>query len=215
MENRFQINTLYNLFIERYLQNLSLYSVPVNTTCGIHIGQVKGIMERCNLHIFNLCISDKKLNFMLLVKTFKDIVKTLPHKDRVELADEIGIDLENDDPKYISNLERKCTAFAEVQNIIDIQDFDVGYCKAPEGRNILLQVINLGNAESNCALQSIMNVMNKRYVPDELINNKLKITNKPWFMVVVFIILLIFVIGICLLKRKINLRYKYGSFLYV
>ncbi|APG58230.1 putative F9 protein [BeAn 58058 virus] len=58
-----QINTLYNLFINRYLQNLSLYSIPVNTTCGIHIGEVSGVIERCKINIVNVCISNKKNEF--------------------------------------------------------------------------------------------------------------------------------------------------------
>ncbi|APG58229.1 protein F9 [BeAn 58058 virus] len=156
------------------------------------------------------------MNFMLLVRTFNDIVNMMPEKDKIELADEIGIDLNNsNDHNYISNLERKCTASADIENVIDIQKFNIGYCKAPEGKTIQLQVVNSGTAEANCAIQTIMKSMNKRYIPDNLINNKLKIPNITWIVLISSICLIIFIIGVCLLRRKINFRYRYGNYLYV
>ncbi|AUI80593.1 S-s bond formation pathway protein [White-tailed deer poxvirus] len=213
-ENQVKINTLYNLFVDRYLQNLSLYSVPVNTTCGIHVGEIRGVFNRCKLRIINRCLNNPKLSFVILVKTFKDIVNTLPQKEREELADEIGIDLKNDDVSYVSELERRCNASADVNNIINVETFDVGNCSAPEDKYILLQIINSGTAEANCGLNAVMNALNKRYVPDPTIYNSLPFS-KPWFIIGSVIICFIFILGICSIKRKISYKYKYSPYLYV
>ncbi|AOA32982.1 S-S bond formation pathway protein [Goatpox virus Pellor] len=216
MENHFQVDTLYNLFIERYLQNLSLYSVPVNTTCGIHISEIKGTLKGCKLKIINLCIDDKELSFYLLIKTFKEFANTLSQNEKYELANEVGIDLDNQDKNYIPEIIRKCTSTSTVTNVIDIQTFDIGECIAPNGKNILLQIINSGTSEANCVMNTIMKSMSNRYTINNYIDNRIPFINDVhWFIFFVLIIFIIFLLGLCSIKRKINIKYKYGSFLYV
>ncbi|AAL69760.1 SPV021 hypothetical protein [Swinepox virus] len=215
MENPVRINTLYNVFVERYIENLSIYSIPINSTCGIHIGEIKGTFKRCFLKILNMCINDKELSFNILIKTLKDVTSTLSQKEKEELSKEIGIDILNNDPKYVPEIIRNCSSSADVTNIIDIQTLDVGKCIAPYDKQILLQIVNSGTAEANCVMNSIMNSMNRRYIDNANIYNYLNLTNRPWFIFSIIIIAIIFVIGICSIKRRIGIKYKYGTFLYV
>ncbi|ABQ43497.1 hypothetical protein [Tanapox virus] len=209
-----RVNTLYDLFIEKYLQRLSLHSVPTNINCGIHIGEVNGELKRCNLRIINKCLNNPRLSFILMIESFLEVIDTLPEREKKEIADELGIDI-NAGSKIISELERKCNASSDVNNIINIQSFNAGNCIAPENTYILLQVINTGSAESNCGLEAILKSMNKRYIQENKIINKLPLSEKPWFIICVVVIFMVFVIAISSLRRKIGFRYKYGSFLYV
>ncbi|QAV42275.1 M019L [Myxoma virus] len=215
MEPTAQLNTLYTLFVKRYLHNLSLYTTPVNATCAIHIGEIRGVFERCKLQVLNFCSSNKELSFKLLVKTFREISEILPDKERDALAKEIGIDLTKADDDPNQDVVRNCNASSDINNVIDIQKFDAGYCVAPENKHILLQIVNSGSAEANCVISSIVRATNKRALPDEFVNNRLRVSNRPWFIVFAVFVLIVFVICVCSIKRKINLKYRYGSFLYV
>ncbi|AAR07381.1 24L [Yaba monkey tumor virus] len=214
MEEIQRVNTLYNLFVERYLQRLSSHSVPTNISCGIHIGEVKGELKRCNLRIINKCLNNPRLSFILMIESLLEVIDKLPEREKNEIANEIGIDIHSN-PEIISKLERKCNASSDVNNIINIQSFDTGNCIAPENTYILLQVINTGSAESNCGLESILRSINKKYIQKNKIINKPSLTEKPWFIICFVIIFTVFVIVISSLKRKIGFRYRYGSFLYV
>ncbi|AST09238.1 substrate for poxvirus S-S bond formation pathway [Murmansk poxvirus] len=207
-----EFKTLYNLFIDRYLQKLAQHSIPTNISCAIHIGEIIGKFKNCALRITNKCMSNSKLSFTLMIESFIEVVALLPEKDRKAIAEEIGIDL-NDPPNAVSRLERNCNASADVSNIVDIQEFNVGECQAPPGQHILLQIINTGSAEANCGLQTIIKSLNKVYVPNT-IDNRLPFY-KPWFIAGVVIILVIFAIAVCCIRRKLALKYRYGTFLYV
>ncbi|AEN03613.1 substrate for poxvirus S-S bond formation pathway [Yokapox virus] len=207
-----EFKTLYNLFIDKYLQKLSQHSIPTNVSCVIHIGEILGNFKNCALRITNKCMKNSKLSFTLMIESFIEIASLLPEKDRKAIAEEIGIDLE-DPPHFISRLEKNCNATSDVSNIVDIQKFNIGECKAPPGHHINLQIVNTGSAEANCGLQTIVRSLNKIHVPN-IIDNKLPFY-KPWFIAGAVIILIILVISICCIRRKMALKYRYGTFLYI
>ncbi|UYL30160.1 IMV membrane protein L1R [Monkeypox virus] len=207
-----EFKTLYNLFIDSYLQKLAQHSIPTNVTCAIHIGEVIGQFKNCALRITNKCMSNSRLSFTLMVESFIEVISLLSEKDRRAIAEEIGIDLD-DVPSVVSKLEKNCNAYAEVNNIIDIQKLNIGECSAPPGQHMLLQIVNTGSTEANCGLQTIVKSLNKIYVPP-IIENRLPYYD-PWFLVGVAIILVIFTVAICSIRRNLALKYRYGTFLYV
>nr|WGO62654.1 S-S bond formation pathway protein [Wadden Sea poxvirus] len=213
--NAIPLDTLYNSFINRYLQKLSMYSTPTSISCSIYIGNIKGILDRCSFRITNKCLNNPRLSFMLMIESFFDVIETIPQQEKEHLANEIGIDIHDKDINKISKLEKKCTTLTETSNIININDFDIGTCIAPLGKHIILHIINSGSVEANCGLETIMRSMNKRYIPVTNIENKLQLSNSPWFIIGTCIVIVIFIIAICSFNRRLNIRYRYGSFLYV
>ncbi|QHG62582.1 S-s bond formation pathway protein [Cetacean poxvirus 1] len=208
-----RIDTLYSLFMDKYLQKLALYDVPTNTTCVINIGEIHGYMKRCLFRITNRCVNNTELSFVIMKEALVETLSLLPDQQRTSLAREIGIDLEASISAY-SELERNCKAFASTTNIINIQEFNIGHCAAPVGRHILLQIVNSGSVEANCGLSHILKVMNNIHVQTP-IDNRLKL-NVCWRIVVIIIFFtIIFVLVICSIRRHISLRYKYGNTLFV
>ncbi|ASK51226.1 S-S bond formation pathway protein [Eptesipox virus] len=208
------VDTLYNLFINRYLQKLGQYSIPTNIACGIHIGKIIGEFDRCALRVTNKCFNNSKLSFKIMIESLKEILLLVSEKEKIKILEEIGIDLNNDD-KSISKLERNCKAYAETSNFIDIDVFNAGICKAPPGKFILLQVLNSGTVEANCGLETIMKSLNKKILPSYNTNNKLDLTSRPWFIAGGVLILLIIIFAICSIKKRISVKYNYGKYLYV
>ncbi|QDJ94999.1 S-S bond formation pathway protein [Hypsugopox virus] len=208
------VDTLYNLFINRYLQKIAQHSVPTNIACGIHIGKIIGEFDKCSLRITNKCFDNPKLSFKLMIDSFKEIITLIPENEQKKIAEEIGINLD-DNTSSISTLERKCKAYAETSNFINIDVFDAGICKAPPGKFILLQVVNSGSVEANCGLEIIMKALNKKILPTYNDNNKLNLSSRPWFIVGAVLILLIVVFAVCSIKKRISVKYNYGKYLYV
>ncbi|AWU47058.1 S-S bond formation pathway protein [Sea otter poxvirus] len=205
------IDTLYDLFVNRYMELLSHNTEPANITCAIHIGQVIGTLKGCSLRLINRCNNNTELSFSLMIQALLETIRKLPIHEQERIANEIGIDLHT--TSRVSELEQRCSTTVEVSEIIDVQNLNVGSCIAPDGHRVLIQFINTGSAVANCGLNTILQSLTNKYIHIP-INNKLSL-GTPWIIILSFLLICLMIISICSLKRRIKLAYKYNTILKV
>ncbi|CCD83193.1 envelope protein pox-lipid membrane protein [Squirrelpox virus] len=214
MDNTVAEETLYDIFVSKYLQRIAEHAAPTQTACAVHIGEIRGTMRGCELRVVNRCMNNARLSFSLMRDAFEETVAMLPESERRAVAAEVGFDpgAPRDQP---SVLERNCSASAAVNDIVDIQKLDIGECFAPPGRHILVQIVNSGSAEANCGLESVARSLNKRATKELAPLHSSVPLAGLWKLGVAVLVALIAVVLVCAMRRRIALKYRYGAFVYV
>ncbi|ALA62456.1 hypothetical protein [Turkeypox virus] len=213
MENQQIISNLYYLFSENYLEKLSHYPDTSNTRCGIHIGRISGDLRNCRINVINACNADGEKSFQLLLESMIETVDRLPVKEKKNILDKLGINIDAYTSGRKTDLQLHCETYASLTQYIDIQNITIGSCYSPNNKYVDIKVINTGNALSNCGVEIILDKLLRTNfgIP---IDNKLSmdIFSIKWLVLYIILCLsILFILGY--IYRTVRLKYVYGVYI--
>lgn len=137
-------------------------SADANNKCSIHIENVKiGETVNCTFTIANFCSADGKASLKASIDGLLKAINKLTNEQKAMVAayftTSVGIQANttNLDNSITTYLNTKCGSKAHLDNAIDIKDLYYGVCKSTT--NLNFQVINTGQASSNCVIDTVIN----------------------------------------------------------
>lgn len=134
--------------------------------CTIEFGRVQFKKTKgCTITMQNFCSAEAQASIDSVVDASFKVFNNLTNEQKEEGAKLFTVktniqttvnNIHNDFKTYIEN---NCDAMTRIENGIQVQDFVVEECSAPDGQILAFEFINSGQSKANCGIKTVLDML--------------------------------------------------------